>query len=82
MLRDAILDIEGSFVMSVAELQEYREEVRKKWLLLNEEEKSQLLPELLNSMNAWHGWSFNDTSRLIWLEDQFKKAGIPFRSRT
>ena len=61
---------------------ERQEDVRKQWLLLTEEEKSLLLPELLDSIRAWRGWSFNDISRLMWLEDQFKKAGVSFRPRT
>lgn len=69
------------FVMAVTELEQRREEVRQRWVLLTEEEKSLLLPELLDSIRAWRGWSFNDTSRLTWLEDQFKKARVPFRPR-
>lgn len=52
--------------------------VRDNWLRLSEEEKARLLPVLMTSINAWHGWSLNEAGRLRWLERQFKKAGIPF----
>ncbi len=54
--------------------------VRAKWQELGEAEKAKLLPELLNDIKSWHGWSLNDSTRLDWLERQFKLAGIPFRS--
>jgi len=54
--------------------------IKMQWSELSDEEKACLLPVLLNSIVAWHGWSLNDLSRLDWLENQFEKAGLPFRS--
>src|SRR5258708_38835736 len=77
----------GIFMPSLAttQIQQSRsrdagEIVRAKWQELGEAEKAKLLPELLNDIKSWHGWSLNDSTRLDWLERQFKLAGIPFRS--
>jgi hypothetical protein len=53
--------------------------IRKEWTQLEEAEREQLIPVLLDSVTAWHAWSSTDASRLGWLERQFKKVGVPFR---
>ena len=67
--------------MPASELLHLRDEVLRTWTLLSEEDKSRLLPKLLDSMQGWHGWSISDLDRLNWLEMQFKVAGIPFRGQ-
>lgn len=56
------------------------ETITSNWDELSDEQKASLIPVLLDSIQAWHGWSVNDASRLDWLERQFKLAGVPFRN--
>ena len=51
------------------------------WKRLSEDDKARLVPELLDNIVAWHGWSIDDRTRLDWLKLQFEKAGVPFRHR-
>jgi hypothetical protein len=54
--------------------------ITAEWNELSQDERECLIAVLLNSITDWHAWSSTDMARLGWLERQFNKAGIPFRS--
>ncbi len=53
--------------------------ITKEWKSLSQDEREQLIPVLLDSIIGWRAWSSTDSARLDWLEEQFNKAGVPFR---
>ena len=57
------------------------ETVKEEWSHLSEEEKGLLLPHLLNGMPQWEMRATNPDFLMMWFEDAFLKAQVPFPSR-
>ncbi len=56
--------------------------ITDEWNELSEQDRQRLIVVLLNSIIDWHAWSSTDAARMNWLQRQFDKAGVPFRSDT
>ena len=54
--------------------------VKEAWALLNENERSLLIPILLETTAEWKAWSLSDATKLEWLARQFREVGLPFYS--
>jgi hypothetical protein len=50
------------------------------WGHLSDSEKEVTIAMLLDRTRTWHSWSFENASAVQWLEMNFAKAGIAFRS--
>ena len=55
-----------------------QQKLLREWKRLPDQERSELLPSLLASMDGWEGWSLSQKAFLMWMREKFERVGKAF----